>query len=179
MAGHIRVERRTARLLVVFCVVLASLMSTTSFVSARERVYESFEVTGWEVFYAPDAATFVGTGGEASTKLSTWYATIGHTLSVIPTGRITGGSASLMKVDGDRVHGDFVDGFVRQTNPGPGCTTETHVVTGLLTNVTLSSAPAVTGIGLFDATLTHYRAWLFGDCYSYSASVRGTISIIV
>ena len=52
-------------------------------------------------------------------------------------------------------------------------------VTGLLTGVTSTAVPGVTGMGMFDATLTHYRASLFGRWISYSASVEGPLSIVI
>jgi hypothetical protein len=158
---------------------LLASTATAAPASARELTFSSYEMFGYEVFYAPDVGTFFGTGGESNVDLSTWYASIEHTLSIIPTGRITGGSATLYKLNGERIHGAFADGFVRLTNEGPNCTTETHAVTGLMTGVTSSAKPGVTGMGMFDATLTHYRAWILGRCYSYSASVAGTMTIVL
>jgi hypothetical protein len=36
---------------------------------------------------------------------------------------------------------------------------------------------AGSGSGAFNVTLTHYRRSIFGRCVSYSASVRGTLSL--
>jgi hypothetical protein len=44
-----------------------------------------------------------------------------------------------------------------------------------LENVTRSDSSAA-GTGEFTATLTHYRALLFGACRTFSATVRGTIT---
>jgi len=141
---------------------------------------ESYSMTGYEVYYAPTRAIFVGAGnGESGPlELSGWYTSVDHTLSVSP-GFVTGGFASLRRIDGVQIQGYFSDGTVAQTNPWPNCTTETHVVKGMLRNVTRSDAPGVVGIAYLEATLTHYRAWIFGQCYSYSARVEGTISVAV
>ena len=48
----------------------------------------------------------------------------------------------------------------------------------MVTDVTRSDRPGETGVGYFTATLQHYRVWAFGDCYSYSARVDGTFSIL-
>ena len=38
-------------------------------------------------------------------------------------------------------------------------------------------AAARRGTGTLDATLTHYRTKIFGQCLTYSASVRGSLSL--
>jgi hypothetical protein len=141
---------------------------------------ESYSMTGYEVFYAPTRAIFVGAGnGEAGPlQLSGWYTSVDHTLSVSP-GFVTGGFASLRRIDGVQIQGTFTDGTVAQTNPGPDCTTETHVVKSMLRNVSRSDSPGLIGSAYLEATLTHYRSWIFGECYSYSAKVEGTITVAV
>ena len=60
-------------------------------------------------------------------------------------------------------------------NPGASCTNQTFAVHGILGKVGWWSAGS--GSGRFDVTLTHYRRSIFGRCVSYSASVRGTLSL--
>jgi hypothetical protein len=60
---------------------------------------------------------------------------------------------------------------------GDGCTDETHLVRGVLMSVSRSDSASV-GSGYFEASLVHHRAWVFGQCWSYSASINGTLSLI-
>ena len=150
--------------------------------AAAASVYESYAIQGYEVWYAPTAATFVGTGagtdglGEAL-ELNAWHARIEHDEVLIPSGNITGGKATLLRLDGVTIEGYFADGVATQSYPGPDCTTEYHTVTGTLHDVTSSALPGQVGVGYFNATLVHYRAFVFGACYAYSASVNGTITV--
>jgi hypothetical protein len=146
--------------------------------AAAEAQPDTYSMTGYEVYYAPDQAIFVGTGAglDGPRELSGWYTSVYHTLSVSP-GNVTGGGATLQRIDGVRIDGAFSGGDVAQTNPGYDCTTETHVVTAQLVNVTRSDVPGVVGTGVLTATLTHYHAWAFGTCYAYSARVDATIAV--
>jgi hypothetical protein len=138
-------------------------------------------MTGYEVYFGADHAVFVGTGSGTGgpLELSGWYTSVYHSLSVVPTGTVTGGDAGLQRIDGVSISGDITGGEAIQTNPGYGCTTETHSVTAFLSNVTRSDAPGRTGTAVMMATLTHYHAWVFGTCYAYSARIDGTITVIV
>ena len=140
-------------------------------------VYESYSLTGYEVWFSPTVGTFVGTGRGTAGELAAWHSSIEHSVVVNPTGTITGGWATLFRVDGVRISGWFSEGSLQQTNDGPGCTNESHTVTGRLSSVSRSDTGAV-GTGVFHATLEHHRVWLFGRCISYSASVNGTISLL-
>jgi hypothetical protein len=150
--------------------------------AAAGGLYETYAIQGYEVWYAPTVGTFVGTGAGtdgfgAALDLNAWHARIEHDELLIPSGRVTGGKATLYRLDGVRIEGYFSDGLATQTYPGPECTTEYHTVTGTLRDVTSSARPGVTGVGHFSATLVHYRAHVFGSCYAYSASVSGTITV--
>jgi hypothetical protein len=92
------------------------------------------------------------------------------------TASITGGYARLVTSRFVIVRGDFSGGSVTLTWRAAGCGNERFAVEGTLTNVRRSDSSAV-GTGTFSATLTHYRAWLFGRCQTYSATVRGTIGL--
>ncbi|HSH21609.1 MAG TPA: hypothetical protein VK992_03200 [Candidatus Caenarcaniphilales bacterium] len=144
---------------------------------ARGAAFETYSVTGYEVWFTPTVGTFVGTGGGSVGTLSAWQSSIEHSVVISPTGTITGGWATLYRLDGVRISGYFSDGTVQQTYDGPDCTDESHAVTGSLTSVSRSDSAAV-GTGVFEATLVHHRAWFFGRCISYSASVTGTISLL-
>ncbi len=171
-----RIVRRVASAL-----VLAGLLVPTVLPGAAAAAsVETYTMSGYEVYFGAEHAVFVGTGSgsDVAHELSGWYTSVYHTLSVSP-GDVTGGDAGLMRIDGVQIRGDFTGGHVTQTNPGYGCTTETHAVTAFIGNVTRSDIPGKTGTALMMATLTHYHTWVFGSCYTYSASVNGTITVIV
>jgi hypothetical protein len=140
---------------------------------------ETYSMTGYEVYFGADHAVFVGTGaGTTASDLSGWYTSVYHTLSVSP-GSVTGGQATLQRIDGVRISGNFSGGDVAQTYPGYDCTTETHAVTALMSDVTRSDRFGVTGTAVMMATLTHYHTWFLGTCYTYSARVDATITVII
>ena len=178
---------RSARLGRVVVSITAALVLSAGALALPSRVsagtlYESYSIHGYEVWYAPTMGTFVGTGAGingfgASIELNAWHASIEHSEVLIPSGLVTGGTATLYRLDGVVVQGRFSEGIATQTYAGPGCTTEYHAVTGTLRDVTSSALPGAVGVGHFSATLAHYRAHIFGSCYAYSASVTGTITV--
>ncbi len=143
---------------------------------ARGGAYETYSLTGYEVWFTPTVGSFAGTGSGQAGPLSAWYGSIEHSPVISPSGTITGGWATLYRLDGVRISGQLSSGFVQQTNEGAGCTDESHAVTGLLTGVSRSGVTEV-GAGVFRASLVHHRVWVFGRCISYAASVSGTISL--
>jgi len=98
---------------------------------------------------------------------------------IVPSGEVTGGSAALQRIDGVEISGQITGGEAAQTSPGDNCTTETHAVTAFMGNVTRSDMPGKTGTAILMATLTHYHTWFLGTCYTYSARVDGSITVIV
>jgi hypothetical protein len=64
---------------------------------------------------------------------------------------------------------------VTVVNPGAGCTNQTFAINGTLGDV----GPwfTGTGTGTFTGTLTHYRLSVFGRCFTYSASVAGSVTL--
>jgi hypothetical protein len=174
----IRAFTRQATALALAALGIALALPLPAAAAAPET--DTYSMTGYEVYYAPDQAVFVGTGAglDGPRELSGWYTSVYHTLSVSP-GNVTGGWATLQRIDGVRIDGAFSRGDVAQTNPGYDCTTETHVVTANLANVTRTDQPGLVGTGLLTATLTHYHAWIFGTCYAYSARVDATITVTV
>jgi hypothetical protein len=142
---------------------------------------DTYRLSGYEVYFGADHAVFVGAGaGDGGPlDLTGWYTSVYHTLEVVPSGQVTGGDAALERVDGVQIRGDINGGEAVQTSPGYDCTTETHAVTAFLANVTRTDMPGKTGTAVLMATLTHYHAWVFGSCYTYSARIDGTITVIV
>lgn len=141
-------------------------------------LYEVYSLSGYEVWFTPSVGTFVGIGTGSTGDLSGWYTAVEHSLAISPSGTVDGGIATLQRVDGVRMSGHFAGGTVRQTYDGPNCTNESHEVVGSVYDLTRSDRPGDVGIGLFNATLTHYRAWILGKCWTYSASVQGSFSLV-
>jgi len=106
-----------------------------------------------------------------------WSVTVDHT-PLGTSAAITGGDFHLAtRLDGTltEVTGDFTAGTVRQLSGFTGCVNQRYAVHGVLDDV--GSGAARRGTGTLDATLTHYRATIFGHCLTYSASVRGSLSL--
>ena len=163
------------RLIILLAATLALLVAAPTAVAAQTY---SDTVSGYEYAFTSTDGKFAGS---ASGSLpGAWNADVQHTplcLSCTPTATITDGSFSLATTHNDvpaLVSGAFVGGTVQVTNPGASCTNQTFAVHGILGNVGWSPG---SGSGTFNATLTHYRRSIFGRCVSYSASVRGTLSL--
>jgi hypothetical protein len=161
---------------IVLATALAAVPAPTGAVS-NQALFESYNLTGYEIWYAPTVGRFAGTGTGSTGPLSAWYASIEHSGVISPAGTVNGGWAVLQRLDGVRVSGWFAGGTVWLLNDGPGCTDETHLVRAALDGVTRGDG-AASGSGYLEATLVHHRAWLFGRCYSYSATINGTLSLI-
>ena len=119
--------------------------------------------------------------GEATGSFAgTWYIDVTHQVlsnNGIPVA-ITGGHFRLNNlINGwpDEILGSFATGSVRQLDGFNGCVNQHYRVHGELSRVGVDGG---SGTGVFDATLTHYRAniWFVG-CVVYSASVSGTVSL--
>ncbi len=162
----------------LIAIAILSLQLAIPF-AARAATYEVYTLRGFEIWFTPTVGTFVGVGEGSDARLSGWYTSIEHSLAITPTGSITGGTASLQRVDGVNMQGTFSTGSVRQLIDGAGCTNELHEVVGSVYGLTSSDQPGRTGVGHFQATLEHHRVWIFGDCYSYSATVNGTFSVAI
>jgi hypothetical protein len=169
---------RASRIALAVSLSLFALVPTTN-AAVGSTSYEVYALHGAEVWFTPTTGTFVGIGNGDAGDLSGWYTAVDHSLVISPSGAITGGTASLVRVDGVRMTGYFDGGTVIQTGFGDSCTQESHQVAGTLTGVTRTDRPGATGVAYFSATLTHYRTWFLGKCYSYSASVEGTFSILI
>lgn len=143
---------------------------------ARAAQHETYSLSGYEIWFTPSVGVFAGRGNGSVGELSAWYSSIEHSQVISPSGTIIGGWAMLYRLDGVRIGAHFNGGTVVQTNVGANCTAESHVVTGTLADVRRSDSDA-SGTGEFLATLVHHRAWLFGQCISYAATVNGTINL--
>ena len=107
-----------------------------------------------------------------------WSVTVDHT-PLRTSAAITGGDFHLAtRLDGTLtvVTGDFTAGTVRQLSGFTGCASQRYAVHGVLGD--LGSGSAGRGTGIFAATLTHYRAKIFGQCVTYAASVSGSLSLV-
>jgi hypothetical protein len=160
-----------------FVLAAALLAALAMPATAQAAVSRSYSFSGYEVWATSTVGTFAGTATGSSGDLATWRAAIEHTVVVSPTGEITGGYAELLTSDLTRVRGTFSKGTLTLVSEGSGsCGTLTHEVEGKLVNVVRSDTGAV-GKGKLKGILTHYRISLFGQCFAYSASARGTISL--
>jgi len=143
----------------------ASAMAATS----------SDSISGLEYAATSTQGRFVGIASGALP--GAWSVTVDHT----PLGTsavITGGDFHLAtRRHGalTAVTGDFTGGTVKQLSGFTGCVSRRYAVIGVLGGVGFGSAGH--GTGTFAATLTHYRATIFGQCVTYSASVSGSLSL--
>ena len=74
------------------------------------------------------------------------------------------------------MNGSIAGGSVTQLSGFNGCGNEDYTVVGTLSSVGLAGGPRK-GTGTLNITLTHYQASVFGYCFTYGASVTGTISL--
>jgi hypothetical protein len=174
----VRRTRRARIALVLMAAFAFAAPTAASAATTSPSLYEVYDLTGYEVWYAPTTGTFVGVGSGAAGEISAWYTAVEHDAVIIPTGSVNGGTSVLQRADGVQMTGRFSGGTVWQSNDGPGCSNDEFQITGTVADVTRTDRPGDTGVGFFTATLKHYRAWIFNDCYSYSAKVTGTFSIL-
>ena len=135
----------------------------------------SDSVSGLEYAAATTQGRFVGLASGALP--GAWSVTVDHT-PLGTSAAITGGDFHLAtRLHGTlaTVTGEFTAGTVRQLSGFTGCVDQRFAVHGVLGQV--GSGAARRGTGTLDATLTHYRITIFGQCLTYSASVRGSLSL--
>ena len=178
MLTRIRQARRARLALALVAAFAFAAPANVAAANGASSLYETYELTGYEVWYAPTTGTFVGVGSGTAGEISGWYTAVDHDAVIIPSGLVTGGVAALQRVDGVQMNGRFTGGNVWQTNDGPGCSNDEFQISGTVADVTRTDRPGESGFGYFSATLKHYRTWIFNDCYSYSAKVTGTFSIL-
>jgi hypothetical protein len=132
-------------------------------------------VSGLEYAATPVQGRFAGIASGALPGV--WSVTVDHT-PLGTSAAITGGDFHLAtRLDGTltAVTGEFTAGTVRQLSGFTGCASQRYAVHGVLGKV--GAGAARRGTGTLDATLTHYRTKIFGQCVTYSASVRGSLSL--
>jgi len=135
----------------------------------------SDSVSGLEYAAAPAQGRFAGIA--AGALPGAWSVTVDHT-PLGTSAAITGGDFHLAtRLAGTltAVTGEFTAGTVRQLSGFTGCADQRFAVHGVLGKV--GSGAAGRGTSTLEATLTHYRTAIFGLCLTYSASVRGSLSL--
>jgi hypothetical protein len=164
-----------SRLALAFVPLALAVALVVPGIALAATVSSSYSIVGAEYYATRIEGRFAGTASGSTGDVATWEATVKHT-PLTDKAHITGGTARLATSRLVVIRGEFSGGSVKLVHRAPGCGNETHAVTGTLKNVTRSDSNA-TGTGLFSATLTHYRTWLFGRCQTYSATVQGTIGL--
>jgi hypothetical protein len=155
--------------------VVAAAALVTSPAAAVAAPASSDSVSGLEYAAASAQGRFAGIASGALP--GAWSVTVDHT-PLGTSAAITGGDFHLATRRGGTltvVTGDFTAGTVRQLSGFTGCASQRYAVHGVLGNV--GAGAARRGTGTLDATLTHYRTTIFGLCLTYSASVRGSLSL--
>ena len=155
--------------------VAAAAALVISPAAAIAATTSSDSVSGLEYVATSAQGRFVGIASGALP--GAWSVTVDHT-PLGTSAAITGGDFHLAtRLDGTLtvLTGDFTRGTVTQLSGFSGCASQRYAVNGVLGDVGLGSAGR--GTGTFAATLTHYRTKIFGQCLTYSASVRGSLSL--
>jgi hypothetical protein len=161
------------------CTLFAAVVTALALPSTGGAATYTDSVVGAEIAFTSTQGTFVGKADGQLPGL--WKAVVDHT-PLSPNADITGGSFTLWALlNGvpSKITGNFdpdaptgSDEIVR-TNPGTGCTNETYAVADDLVNVAVNATG--NGTGSFTVTLTHHRASFFGSCFTYAATVRGSL----
>jgi hypothetical protein len=163
--------RHRGRALILAIGFSLSIASTAS----AATVSSDYTIHGYEYYATTTQGRFAGTAAGSSADSATWNAVIDHT-PLTTTATITGGYADLATSNLVHIHGTFAGGSATLLSQEAGCGTQTYDVVGTLKKVTRSDSHQ-RGTATFTATLTHYRALVFGSCVVYSASVAGVISL--
>jgi hypothetical protein len=155
MVGFRRMAAALGLAAIVAAVPVATLAAT------------SYGLTGIETYADASTGRFAGLA-IASDDYGTWKATVVHgalPTSVGASATITGGSFAL-DGKGRDLTGTIDSGGTITLLTTSTCGKQTYSVLGTL------SARAAS----FAATLTHYRASIFGYCLTYAATVKGSVT---
>jgi hypothetical protein len=155
--------------------IVAAAALVISPAAATAATTSSDSVSGLEYAATSAQGRFVGIASGALP--GAWSVTVDHT-PLGTSAAITGGDFHLATgLDGTltAVTGHFTAGTVRQLSGFTGCVNQRYAVHGVLDEV--GPGAVHRGTGTFDATLTHYRTTILGQCLTYSASVRGSLSL--
>lgn len=157
--------------------ILAGLVMSAVAAPAASAATETYSIGGYEVWPTAYVATFVGTTRDAAGGWGGWRATIHHSGVISPTGWISGGSADVYLSELSAIRGTVAGGTVSLVaGSETECADMTHQVEASLVDVIRGGRSSI-GTGTLSALLVHHRAWFFGRCLTYSASVQGTISL--
>ena len=155
--------------------IVAAVALLISPAAAIAAPTSSDSVSGLEYAATSTQGRFVGIASGALP--GAWSVTVDHT-PLGTSAAITGGDFHLATRQHGTlavVTGNLTAGTVRQLSGFTGCASQRYAVHGVLDDV--GSGAARRGTGTLDATLTHYRMKIFGQCVTYSASVRGSLSL--
>ena len=159
----------------MFPILAAATALFISPASAIAATTYSDSISGYEYAATSTQGHFVGIASGALPGV--WSVTVDHT-PLGTSATITGGDfhlATHLHGTLTAVTGDFTGGTVTQLSGFTGCANQRYGVNGVLGDMGFGSARS--GTGTFVATLTHYRTKVFGNCVTYSASVRGSLSL--
>jgi hypothetical protein len=156
------------------CVVAVTAVVSQA-AGATTGISPAYAIAGAETSIPTNnTSTFAGSGLGSSFDAAFWMARDVHEpLSDCPFGSSTsctispGGSFALTSSTGAQVAGVFTGGTITPVSQQTPCGRQIFSVVG-----TLSTTD---GPGAFTATLTHYRALLFGTCVTYFATVTGSV----
>ena len=137
-------------------------------------VSDTYTIRGAEYYATSTQGRFGGTASGNTGDSATWQATVNHATD--RRGHDHRWHGAPRDVTTGRPPGPVLRRRCDAGQSGGGLRHETFAVEGTLVDVTRTDSSAV-GTGMFSATLTHYRASLFGTCRTISATVRGTISL--
>jgi hypothetical protein len=168
--------RAALRFLIVVSLAAGALALPAA--ASAEPASTTFVIVGYEYAFTSTVGSFAGYGHGNADESALWNASVEHDpLGSSPT-YVNGGSFE-MTTNGpsgfDAVTGSFAyhGGMITKLAAGANCTNQKYRVTGTLEDV--STTTTTGGSGSFDATLTHFRARLFGHCVIYKARVAGTV----
>ncbi|HET8568389.1 MAG TPA: hypothetical protein VFM93_05315 [Candidatus Limnocylindria bacterium] len=163
-----------ARRRAVLPLTLALLLAGASIANAATTYTDT--IVGIEYAATPTVGSFVGLAdGDLP---GVFNAQVVHTV-LTQTATITGGTFVLLTSIADvptTISGTFAGGTVTQTdkNTHP-CRDQHYVVSGTLANVGVGGAGG--GTGTFNATLTHHRTRIEGQCVTFFATLTGSVSL--
>jgi hypothetical protein len=170
---------------------LALLVTAASSAEAAGVDHQTI-VNGFEFHATSTQGSFSGaaSGTGQNGLWGAWSIVVDHTSLLtdrcghppVSCAQVTGGSFTLAVTSPvEVVSGSFtyqghgVPGIV-MADGGWNCTTQLLHITDRLNSVGTGSQH--TGWGTFDAYLWHYRHWFFGQCVTYSATVKGNVTLV-
>jgi hypothetical protein len=152
---------------------IAGSLALSAVAPAAAALSNSYLASGIETSIPTNnTSTFSGLAVGSQGDGALWKASVVHDpLSACPfdsgsSCAITGGTFSLTSSAG-AVAGSFTEGAVTPISQQQPCGQQVYGVAGSL--VTTNGAATFTG------TLTHYRAFIFGRCITYFATISGSL----